>query len=87
MPETLAKQRRELIEENGWDDVHFAWAGAKDPGKPHYYRLHGPFFLVEYDNTQNEANHIHTVWHSLSNDFGLDALKQHLTESPHHAGK
>jgi hypothetical protein len=57
--------------------IYFAWAGGVEPGQPHYYRLHGPTFLVEFDNTQNRANHIHTVWRDAANDFGEDLLKAH----------
>jgi hypothetical protein len=59
------------------DDVHFAWAGDDEPGRPHYYRLSGPRFLVEYDNTQNDANHAHSVWRDPGNDFGGDLLRGH----------
>ncbi len=65
------------IQQAGWDNVHFAWAGPQESGQGHYYRLHGPTFLVEYDNTQNQANHIHTVWRDLKNDFGRDLLREH----------
>ena len=61
----------------GFKNIHFAWAGGLEPGQPHYYRLHGPTFLVEFDNTQNDANHIHTVWRDSANDFGEDLLRQH----------
>jgi hypothetical protein len=57
--------------------IYFAWAGDTEPGRPHYYRLHGPTFLVEYDNTQNNANHVHSVWRDAANDFGEDLLKAH----------
>jgi uncharacterized protein DUF3500 len=50
--------------------VHFAWAGPAEPGRPHYYRLHGPRLLVEYDNVQNGANHVHSVWRDPEGDFG-----------------
>ena len=62
----------------GWDKVHFAWAGGLEKGQAHYYRIQGPTFLVEYDNTQNNANHIHTVWRSFAGDFGRDVLAEHL---------
>jgi hypothetical protein len=63
--------------------IHFAWAaGPIEAGKAHYYRLHGPTLLIEYDNTQNNANHIHTVWHDPRRDFGLDALKAHYDHAP-----
>jgi hypothetical protein len=59
------------------DDLHFAWAGTETVGKPHYYRLQGPEIVVEYDNIQNDANHVHTVTRSARNDFGADALALH----------
>lgn len=62
----------------GWDKVRFGWAGGLEKGDPHYYRLQGPTFLVEYDNTQNNANHIHTAWRDFSGDFGRDVLAEHL---------
>ena len=67
----------------GIEKVRIAWAGGAQPGQPHYYRLMGPTFLVEYDNTQNNANHIHTVWRDLKNDFGDDILRQHYEQNPH----
>jgi len=64
-------------------ELHFAWAGSTDRGERHYYRVAGPRFLVEYDNTQNEANHCHSVWRDPANDFGDDLLRRHRVE--HHA--
>ena len=61
-------------------DLHFGWAGSLTPGEGHYYRLQGPTFLIEYDNTQNNANHIHTVMRDAANDFGDDALRRHRSE-------
>ena len=61
--------------------IHFAWAGAEERNKGHYYRVQGPTFLAEYDNTQNDANHIHSVWRDLTNDFGEDVLRQHYRQS------
>jgi hypothetical protein len=81
MPEDVADERMNQIEKEGKKHIHFAWAGLKEPGKPHYYRLHGPSFFVEYDNTQNNANHIHTVWRDIQNDWGEDLLKQHYKRS------
>ena len=77
LPHELAAIELKKLNEAGLDAVRFAWAGPEDRGKPHYYRLHGPFFLVEYDNTQNNANHIHTVWRNLRDDFGEDLLRLH----------
>lgn len=73
----LAEDDLRRIEQAGWDKVQFAWAGGTEPGVGHYYRLQGPTFLVEFDNTQNDANHIHTVWRDLTNDFGEDILREH----------
>jgi Protein of unknown function (DUF3500) len=59
------------------DDLRFAWAGAQQPGTGHYYRLSGPRLLVELDNTQNGANHVHTVVRDPDGDFGGDLLAAH----------
>ena len=61
----------------GVDKIGFAWAGGLERGMPHYYRIQGPTFLIEYDNTQNNANHVHSVWRDFENDFGDDLLKKH----------
>jgi len=65
------------------DAVHFAWAGSTAPGQPHYYRLQGPRLLIEWDNTQRNANHAHSVWRDPTVDFGLDVLARH--RAAHHA--
>ena len=62
----------------GLDKIHLAWGGPIDRAKPHYYRLHGGDFVVEYDNRQNGANHIHSVWRDVNNDFAGDVLRDHL---------
>ena len=59
-------------------DVTFAWTGPDTPGRGHYYAVRGPTFVIEYDNTQNGANHIHSVWRDLDNDWGEDLLAAHL---------
>jgi hypothetical protein len=82
-PELAAVELNEL-EKAGVEKVHFAWAGGSEPGQPHYYRIHGPTFLIEYDNIQSNANHIHTVWRDLRGDFGTDPLADHYATSPHH---
>ncbi|MGN7719564.1 DUF3500 domain-containing protein [Chitinophaga sp. 22620] len=61
----------------GWENVHFAWAGGSAWGTGHYYRIQGPTFIIEYDNTQNNGNHVHTTFRDLKNDFGEDLLKEH----------
>lgn len=58
-------------------DLHFAWAGSLERGRPHYYRIQGPRTLIEYDNTTRDANHVHTVWRDPVADFGRDALGAH----------
>jgi len=73
----LAKIELDEITAAGLDEIHFAWAGSVAPGEPHYYRIQGPTFLIEYDNTQNDANHVHSVWRDLSGDFGADVLREH----------
>ncbi len=73
----LARADMKKIREAGIRKLHFAWAGGLEPGVGHYYRVQGPTFILEYDNTQNNANHIHCVWRDFTNDFGEDLLKQH----------
>ena len=80
LPETLAQVRLDQIKKAG-DNLYFAWAGSEQPGGPHYYRIQSPTFLIEYDNTQNDANHIHSVWRDFNGDFGLDLLQQHYQTS------
>ncbi|TWD83738.1 uncharacterized protein DUF3500 [Kribbella amoyensis] len=74
------------ITEHGLDRLHFAWAGATEPGQGHYYSITGPTFLAEYDNTQTDANHIHTVWRDLRNDWGTDLLAAHYAMGRHQVG-
>lgn len=80
----LAEAEFAAVEAAGLDQIHFAWAGSAEPGEAHYYRLHGPTFLVEYDNTQNDANHIHSVWRDPRGDFGRDLLAEHYAASHSH---
>lgn len=83
MADSSASRQLQRIEEAGFGRLHFAWAGAHQPRNPHYYRIHGPTVLVEYDNTQGGGNHIHTVWRDLENDFGGDLLRRHYARQPH----
>lgn len=73
------------IEDVGLDEVNFRWEGAteKAPGNGHYYSVLGPTFLLEYDNTQTNSNHIHTVWRDLRHDWGRDLLAAHYDEADH----
>lgn len=79
----LADADWKKIKDAGFDEVHFAWAGPIQPGKPHYYRVQGPTFILEYDNVLNSANHVHAVWRDFENDFGEDLLKKHYESVPH----
>jgi hypothetical protein len=67
----------------GWEKVCFAWAGGTKRGEGHYYRVQGPTFLLEYDNTQNNANHVHSVWREFDGDFGEDLLRRHYDRQTH----
>jgi hypothetical protein len=78
MTPALAAERMAKVKAAGIDKIHFAWAGGTEKGDPHYYRVQGPTFLIEYDNTQNDANHVHTVWRDFHGDFGRDLLRDHL---------
>jgi len=79
----LADSDLAKIEKGGVEKVHFAWAGGLEKGDGHYYRVQGPTFLLEYDNTQNNNNHIHAVWRDFDGDFGEDILRKHYAEVPH----
>ena len=83
MADSSANRQLKRINDAGFERLHFAWAGAHQPGQPHYYRIHGPTVLVEYDNSQGSANHIHTVWRDLENDFGGDLLRRHYARQLH----
>ncbi|MCU7552700.1 DUF3500 domain-containing protein [Chitinophagaceae bacterium LB-8] len=80
---TFAAEMMQEIEQAGLEKLQFAWAGAREhaQGKPHYYRIQGPTIIIEYDNTQNNANHIHTVVRDLKHDFGGDELLHHYQKS------
>jgi hypothetical protein len=69
------------IERAGLDALTFAWAGSEQRGQAHYYAVKGPTFLIEYDNTQNNANHIHSVWRDLTHDWDADVLAEHYTHA------
>jgi hypothetical protein len=83
MPGDVAADRMARIRKAGVDKIAFAWAGGTAHGQKHYYRLQGPTFLVEYDNTQNDANHIHSVWREFDGDFGRDLLREHVKSVAH----
>lgn len=80
VPEQGAAVRREQIRKAG-NNINFAWSGGLNKGDGHYYRVQGPTFLVEYDNTQNNNNHVHSVWRDYQGDFGFDLLGNHYQSS------
>ncbi|MBL9157495.1 MAG: DUF3500 domain-containing protein [Verrucomicrobiales bacterium] len=73
----VADDELAAIEKTGLDQIVFAWLGGIEKGQPHYYRVQGPTFLLEYANTQNGANHVHAVWRDFEGDFGRDLLREH----------
>jgi hypothetical protein len=79
----VANQAWTDITDAGLDQVCFGWAGPVEPGAGHYYALSGPSLLIEYDNTQDRANHIHSVWRDLRRDFAGDLLAQHYAGVRH----
>ncbi len=83
LPERTASIMQQL-KENETQDLYFGWAGATALDKPHYYRIQGKSFVIELDNTQNNANHIHIVWRDFKGDFGRDIIKAHYKTSNHH---
>jgi len=83
MAEDIAADRVARFKKAGVEKIAFAWAGETEKGKKHYYRIQGPTFLVEYDNTQNDGNHIRSVWRDFEGDFGRDLLREHLRSVAH----
>ena len=83
MADDIASDRLAKLRRAGLDGIAFAWAGETARGKKHYYRVQGPTFLIEYDNTQNDGNHVHSVWRDFDGDFGFDLLREHLKKQPH----
>ena len=79
----LAASQKARLEAAGIDSLHFAWAGSTTPGAEIYYRVHGPTVLIEFDNTMDDAEHIHTLWRDPTQDFGRDLLRDHYA-SDHH---
>lgn len=80
LPEELSRRRMQQIEQAG-RSAYFAWAGGINPGEPHYYRIQTSTFLIELDDTQDGANHVHSVWRDLKDDFGGDLLRAHYETS------
>jgi hypothetical protein len=83
-PRAQARQRLDKLRQAGFNQIKFAWMGGLEKGEGHYYRVQGSTFLIEYDNTQNNANHVHCVWRDFNGDWGEDLLAAHYRGSPHH---
>ena len=79
----LASARMARIEQEGWDKLTFFWSGSVAAGQPHYYRVQGSTFIIEYLNSQNDANHVHSAWREFNGDFGDDVIGRHVHSSPH----
>lgn len=83
MTADLASERTSKLQKAGVEKIAFAWAGPAEKGQKHYYRIQGPTFLVELDNSQNDGNHIHSVWRDFNGDFGRDVLREHIAAFHH----
>ena len=77
VPDELAAAEASKFAGDAIKSLSFLWAGGIEPGEPHYYRVQGTELLVEYDNTQRDVNHVHSVWRDLRHDFGRDVLADH----------
>lgn len=75
----------DLLNTSGVENIYFAWIGSYEPHLPHYYVIHSPDFIIEFDNVgfQNNANHIHSIWREKGNDFGEDLLRKHYADHKH----
>jgi hypothetical protein len=83
MEADVAAERMKVATGAGLDKLRFAWAGSTEKGQKHYYRIQGPTFLIEFDNTQNDGNHVHSVWRDFNGDFGRDILREHVAAFAH----
>jgi len=70
LPDMIAASHLDRLLAAGFENIYFAWAGALEAQHPHYYRLQGPTFLLEHDNSRNRGTHIHSVWRDFAEDFG-----------------
>jgi hypothetical protein len=83
METEIAADRLAKIKAAGIENIGFAWAGSIERGQRHYYRVQGPTFLIEYDNAQNDGNHVHSIWRDFKGDFGRDLLREHIKTAAH----
>ncbi|HIF07395.1 MAG TPA: aminotransferase class III-fold pyridoxal phosphate-dependent enzyme, partial [Gemmatimonadetes bacterium] len=83
MSDEIAALRRAKLQEDGFDNFTFAWAGGTSYGEVSYFRVQGPSFLIEFDHTQRDPNHVHSGWRDFDGDFGRDVLREHLAGQAH----
>ena len=83
MADDIAALRRAKVQEDGIENIAFAWAGGTEYGDVSYFRVQGPSFLIEFDHTQLDPNHIHLGWRDFDGDFGRDVLREHLAMQEH----
>ena len=83
MAQDIAELRRTKVQEDGIENITFAWAGGTQRGEVSYFRVQGPSFLIEFDHTQRDTNHIHSGWRDFDGDFGRDVLREHLAMQEH----
>lgn len=81
------KRRLQALKDEGYENLVFAWIGPISQSGRHYYRIQGKGFVIEFDNTQSDGNHIHTVWRDFKGDFGGDPLAEHYADGHHHRGE
>ncbi|NAS12002.1 DUF3500 domain-containing protein [Poritiphilus flavus] len=85
LEENKATEALRKLNRSGPENIFFAWIGSYERKQPHYYLIHSPDYIIEYDNVgfQNDGNHIHTIWREKKNDFGEDILRQHYKRHKH----
>ena len=83
MEKIVSQNARKKLKNEKWNNITFSWAGEMKKLTPHYYRIQGKSFLIEYDNSQNKANHIHVVWREFQGDFGRDLIGEHYFREKH----
>lgn len=79
----FADSEMKRITDAGITQIYFAWIGAGNETKPHYYRLQGPTTVIEFDCTSGSADHVHTIWRDTDHDFAADILSKHLQDQEH----
>ena len=83
MQKPVALRAHKLLDAEDWSAISFSWAGNTKKLKAYYYRIQGKNFLIEYDNSQNNGNHIHVVWREFDGDFGKDIIREHYQKEGH----